>query len=341
MNANKPLSTLELARALNIDFSESALVSLNIDIIDELSQLINSRGDFTIFHRAKWDNTRTWNISDTADKQSQYFAIGNSINFRFWASSQQEIIHLKGQRQGEEFQGSTYMWRCLHLCLETKQYPVLDASFLANITDDQFDNIFSSDNGVNPLCTGKEDRLNNLRNLGSKLLSTWDGSFYNVIKSAGDSLLKFCRLSHEFIAFDDPIYKLTMVNAILHLGRGIAKFNDQPLPGIDYQLLKQLLRIGILLPNNCLSAKIINRDMINTKEAYELRRMTLKAFVIIAEKTGISGEILDNKFWWNRLKCQDDKPVCTNPQTAAECPFYNMCSQKLEFTIPLEITRYY
>jgi hypothetical protein len=335
------LSTSELARALNIDFSDSPLVSPDLEIIDSLCQHINSRGEFTLFQREKWDNPLFWNIKDSTDKQSQYFAIGNSINFRYWTFSEQRIIHLKGKKRGEDFKGSNYMWRCLRLCLQTKQYPLLNATFLANITEDQFDNIFSTDFGDNPLCVGKEIRLNNLRDLGSKLLSTWKGSFIEVIKTAGDSLVEFCRLSSKFIAFDDPLYKLTMVNAILHLGSGIAKFKDEPLPGIDYQLLKQLLRIGILLPNTDITAKLKNKKLLNSDEAYELRRMALKIFVIMSEKTGISGEILDNKFWWNRIKCQDVNPVCVDPQSAVECPFYSVCSRKLEFTIPLEITRYY
>jgi hypothetical protein len=341
MNNGKNLSTSELAQALNIDFSESTFVSLNNGIIDKLSRHINSRGDFTTYQREKWDNPLFWGINDSADKQSQYFAIGNSLNFRFWTISQHKIIHLKGQKRGSEFKGSNYMWRCLRICIETSQYPLLDATFLANFTEGQFDNIFSSDTGENPLRIGKEDRLNNLRDLGSKLLSEWHGSFYNVITTAGDSLVDFCRFSKNFIAFDDPLYKLTMVNAILHLGSGLAKFNDQPLPGIDYQLLKQLLRLGVLLPNDKLSEKIKNQVILNEHEAYELRRMALKSFAIISEKTGISGEILDNKFWWNRIKCQDEEPVCVNPLTAAECPFYGVCSRQLGFTIPLEITRYY
>lgn len=233
------------------------------------------------------------------------------------------------------------MWRCLRTCLEEELYPMLDASFLANITEEQFNKIFSTDSGENLLSTGMDDRIKNLRDLGAKLLAKWEGLFFNVIVASNNSLVNFCQLSREFIAFSDPLYKLTMVNTILHIGSGIAEFDADPLPGIDYQLMKQLLRIGILLPDQELKSKLTSQKILSQKESYGIRRVALHAFVILSENTAISGEILDNKFWWNRKKCLDINPVCVNPETASECPFFGTCNQNLEFTIPLEITRYY
>lgn len=132
-----------------------------------------------------------------------------------------------------------------------------------------------------------------------------------------------------------------MVNAILHSGSGLVQFDSELFPGIDYQLMKQLLRIGVVVPEPNLADSISRKSLLSQEQSYELRRISLHAFVIISETTGISGEILDNKFWWNRQKCLDDKPVCLNPTTAGECPFYGVCDRLLHFTIPLEVTRYY
>jgi hypothetical protein len=341
MKPTKHISIFEVAQALNIDFSPSRFASLDIQKINSLCQRIKSRNDFTEYRRETWSNPLFYNSRDTNPNRSQFFAIGNAINFRYWRLAPEGIILLRGKKGGKEFGGAEYMWRCLSICLERKQYPLLEASFLSNITEAHFNSIFSTDDGENLLEVGKEHRLNNLRDLGSKLASRWDGSFFNVVIEANNSLIDFCRLSQQFIAFDDPIYKLTMVNAIIHSGSSVAQFDGDPLPGIDYQLLKQLLRIGILHPLGNLDSKLRNQEILTSEEAYELRRSALRAFVIISEETKISGEILDNRFWMNRKKCPDINPVCLVRETASDCPFRGVCDQNISFKIPLEMTRYY
>jgi len=341
MKVTKHISTPEVAQALRIDFSSSDFANLDSKKIDSICQHIKSRIDFTEYQREVWDNPLFYNSRDTKPNRSQFFAIGNAINFRYWKLGPEGIISLKGKKGGKEFGGAEYMWRSLSVCLERKQYPLLEASFLANITEVQFNSIFSTDYGEDLFAVGKEDRLNNLRDLGSKLASKWDGSFFNVVNEANSSLIDFCHLSREFIAFDDPIYKLTMVNAIIHSGSSVAQFDADPLPGIDYQLLKQLLRIGILHPLGNIESKLRNQEILTSEEAYELRRSALHCFVIISGKTKISGEILDNKFWMNRKKCRDINPVCLVRETASDCPFWGVCDRQISFKIPLEMTRYY
>ena len=341
MKSRKHISASELSKSLKIDFSPSQIINFDIRKIDELSKQIESRTDFSEYQREKWNNPLFWNRKDSIKNRSQYFTIGNSINFRYWQKSRNGIIPLRGKKRGEEFGGALYMWRCLQICLEEELFPILDASFLANITKEQFNKIFSTDLGENLLSVAIDNRIRNLQNLGSRLLAKWEGAFFNLVVASANSPTKFCQLSREFIAFNDPLYKLTMVNTIFHVGSGIVAFDADPLPGIDYQLMKQLLRIGILLPNHELKSKLTSQKILSKKESYEIRRMALHAFVILSENTAISGEILDNKFWWNRRKCLDINPVCVNPETASECPFFGTCNQRLEFTIPLEVTRYY
>lgn len=341
MNKPRILSPEDVAQALSIDFSPSPIVAVDNERVRLVCNQIKERQDFAQYNRERWDNPLFWNVDDTAFNRSQFFAIGNAINFRYWEIQGKQIVSAKGIKKGTEFRGALYMWRCLSNCLEDRSYPILDASFLANISETEFDAIFSADTSHNPLSVGKEERLKNLRDLGSKLKAKWNNSFYNLVEASGSSLIEFSKLSGEFLAYDDPCYKLTMVNAILHSGSGLVKFDADPLPGIDYQLLKQLLRIGILVPTPALATKIKQKETLTSNEASELRRVALNAFVQIASNTGISGEILDNKWWWNRLKCLDEFPVCVDDRTATECPFYGSCKQDIGFTIPLEITRYY
>jgi hypothetical protein len=162
-----------------------------------------------------------------------------------------------------------------------------------------------------------------------------------VIEASGGSLVEFATICRRFRAFDDPLYKLTMVNAILHSGSGVATFVDEPLPGIDYHLLKQALRQGMVRPSGALAAKLRAGNLLDARQGYELRRAALLAFVSLAAQTGLSGEVIDNKYWLNRVNCRDTDPVCLEPSVASQCPFFGACVEAIDFGLPLELTRYY
>jgi hypothetical protein len=211
----------------------------------------------------------------------------------------------------------------------------LDADFLATLSDADFDRIFSDDTGRNPLAVGREERISNLRDLGQKLAARWDGSFFNLVMATNGSLVAFVQLSRNFRAFDDRVYKLTMVNAIVHSGSGVYRFRDQPLPAIDYHLLKQAVRQGIIIPVADLRRKLVKGLLLDCDESIELRRTALAAFVELADQARISGEILDNKYWLNRNVCIDPVPLCDR------CPFLGPCALIREIQLPLELTRYY
>jgi hypothetical protein len=234
-----------------------------------------------------------------------------------------------------------YMWRCLRRCLDQERHPLLDAEFLAHLTNDQFDQIFADDFGNNPLSIARSDRILNLRNLGEHLLEHWDGDFYWLLNASGGSVVTFARLSRLIRAFDDPIQKLTMVNAILHSGSRVFEFTDALLPGVDYELLRQLLRQGIVHPTEDVARKLRQVSLLSASEAYELRRVAMSALLELSERTGVSGEVLDNRYWWNRDRCTESAPVCERPDEAATCPFYGACGQRVELHRPLELTRYY
>jgi hypothetical protein len=341
MSAATRQSTAEVARELGVDCSRSELVQLDERVLGALAAHIRGRSDFSSYKRSKWDDPRFWNVEDPPERRSQYFTVGNAINFRFWKLIGGQIQVAGGEIHGERFVGSMYLWRCLRRTLEESRFPILDATFLASLTREQFDHVFSDDQGQNPLAIAADDRIENLRDLGAKLDADWQGQFFNLVRSAGGSLIRFVQMSARFRAFDDPNCKLVMVNAILHSGSGIVTFEGDPLPGIDYHLLKQLLRHGVLRPRHELARQIEKRDILDPRDGQELRRVALNAFVRLSELTGLSGEVLDNKWWWNRLKCRDRDPVCLDPTTATECPFYGACEQRVALPSPLEMTRYY
>lgn len=335
------LSTPQVARALGVDAFCGSSVAIDLEALARMVHHISGDPFFSHYNRSTWSDERFWNSEASELERSQYFAIGNAINFRFWRLEEGRVIPAVGVVKGEKLRGSMYMWRRLRLCLDDERLPILSARFLATLSDKDFDELFTDDNGSNPLGVAREDRIANLRNLGMHLQEGWDGQFYHVVQAAHRSLVEFARLSRGIRAFDDPLYKQTMVNAILHSGSGIASFDGEPLPGIDYHIIKQLLRHGVIVPSGALKAKLLDQQLLSKEESLELRGAALCALVEISAQTALSGEVLDNAWWWNRLKCRDRDPVCQDPDTAQECPFLDACSKFIEYSMPLEETRYY
>ena len=200
------LTTAELADALGIDRASSELVTIDHAQLDRMADHISSQLDVTPFSRARWDEPLFWNVEDSDEDRSQYFAIGCSINFRFWKLEGKTLKPASGSIDGESFRGAMYMWRCLRRALDSASFEILDANGLASLSEQEFDAIFADDDGVNPLAVAKEDRIANLRNLGDELLAEWDGQFFNLVRACAGSLKDFARLCGRIRAFDDPVY---------------------------------------------------------------------------------------------------------------------------------------
>jgi hypothetical protein len=334
------LDTPHLAEALGIDRSPSPLVSVMATQLQALSEQIGQSAGVAPSTRAKWDDPEFWNVDAQDGERSQFFAIGNCINFRFWSLDRGQVVPAAGEIDGTWHRGAMYMWRCLRRAVSREDLVPMDALALRGFSDADFDRIFADDRGVNPLDTGRQERILNLRNLGEVLTERWDGAFFNLIGAANGSLVRFAQLSQEIRAFDDPLFKLTMVNAIVHSGSEIVRFDDDPLPAIDYHLVRQALRQGLLSPGSDLRRKLVGRVQLTDFEGYELRRAALSAYIALSEKTGLSGDRIDNLYWQNRVNCSDS-PVCLDPATADRCPFIAACARQVEFDLPIEITRYY
>jgi hypothetical protein len=338
--ARRARTTAEVAHALEIDTSPSRFAAVDEDRVARMARHIADRASSEPFQRATWDNALFWNADADAPQRSQYFAVGNAINFRFWQLEAGHIVPAVGLIDGEPFRGAMYMWRSLRRCVDRNELPILDAQFLANLTEAEFDEIFRDDTGAQPLAVAREERLANLRDLGAKLAESWDGLFYNLVSACARSIVAFAQLSSRLRAFDDPLFKLTMVNAIVHSGSRVYAFEDEPLPAIDYHLLRHALRQGLVIPEFRLADKLRARQLLECEEASELRRVALHAFVRLAELSGQSGELIDNNYWLNRVNCTDE-PVCLDSTTAKRCPFLTVCEQATSFQLPLELTRYY
>lgn len=289
-----------------------------------------------------WKDPLYWPHQGTDPSEvSQFFAVGNAINFRYWTRGPgAELAYCEGTKGGVQSRGSSYMWRCLLVSRERDTFPILDPRRLARITISEARSIFADDYGHVKM-PDIEGRVANLRDLGAKLIKGWDGQFWKLVDASKGSLDKFTDLSAGLRAFDDPLCKLTMVNAIMHEGRGLVKFRGEFLPGIDYHLAKQLVRQGAIRPPEHVQRKLRRYDLLTKAEADGLRRTSLFTLLEIGRKAGVRGDVLDNLYWSNGRRCDDASPVCTLPKRESECPFLNACDKLTEFRIPLELTRYY
>jgi len=320
-------------RALPVTL-EAADITVSELQIRAIAELLSHRSANELYSPARWDDPLYWNVEATPADRCQYLAIGNSINFRFWEKQGGKIVPSSGVIEGQRIRGSMYLWRRLRCAVEREELS-LDANDLSSLNEDQFIRAFTDDEGHFPFEPGLSDRVENLRDLGKRLSMSWNGQFSNVVEAAHGSLDQFVRLCADFRAFDDPVQKLIMVNAIMLTGSGIVKFDKDPLPGVDYHLVKQALRQGLVIPNGSLRRKLVAEDLLDADESLMLRKSVLDALVGVAKASGVSTAILDNLYWLNRRVCADDHPLCST------CPFEEACPKRLEFGLPLEHTRYY
>jgi hypothetical protein len=257
------------------------------------------------------------------------------MNYRFWSLNDGRVVPASGYIDGKEYRGSMYLWRRLRTAVSSATFR-LDAGCLSTLTEDQFRQAFADDYGACPLEPGLEDRVANLNDLGAGLIERWDGQFVNLIDAADGSLEAFATLSAQFRAFDDPVRKLTMVNAIMLVGSGLASFSDDPLPGIDYHLMKHALRQGLVVPDEEISEKLVNGKLLDSAESLAIRQAVLAALIRVANEAQISTAVLDNLYWTNRQICCDPLPSCS-----AGCPFEEACVKRTSIGMPVEMTRYY
>ncbi|EIJ65746.1 hypothetical protein BD31_I0845 [Candidatus Nitrosopumilus salaria BD31] len=320
---------------INVEFSPKFQVNES-----KVELLSSSLLELSQTHKGyDWIDDNFWLPKTESDEfVSQFFTLGNSINFKYWSKNNSELIYSSGKKSGIDARGAMYMWRCLKTCVDSGTFDILDSKKLSEITFDEFRKIFQDDsrNDVLPLL---EERHRNWIDLATKLNDCWDGNMINLLHHCKNSLVEFTKSLKTFRAFDDPICKMIMVNAIMHQGRGLVTFDQPIIPGIDYQILKQLLRLGVITTNSEIENKLEHYHLLDNSDALDIRKAGLSALFEIMEKTKLPGDYIDNMIWGNRTKCEENNPICLTDETA--CPFHKFCDKKTRLLIPLEDTRYY
>lgn len=328
------------ATKYGINLTLGPFASVDEKTLSKLANWIGNKFSSTI-PSVDWRNSDLWPEDDNGQENvSQFFTLGNAINFRYWDLNNGVFTYCEGSKGGKQYRGALYMWRCLKEHCEKTNNSLLDANVLSEMKEAEIRQIFKDDTG-HDIMPALDERLLNWRDLGKGLQNAWKGSFFNLVRASNGSLLSFVNFCKKFRAFDDPLCKLTMVNAIMHVGRGLADFDDRPFPAIDYELLKQLMRNGIVLPSPTVAKKLESTQVLTQPEALDLRKAALYSFIRLMEETKLPGDVLDNKYWFNRTKCKTDVPVCRIGGREHECIFFGACNERVEIGLPLELTRYY
>ena len=216
-----------LNQTVEVDSSAAAAAAVSKDQVAAVAALLRRLFGGSTLQPATWDNPRFWNVDASCSDRCQFLAVGNAINFRFWTVADGQVAATAGPIEGESFRGAMYLWRRLRVGVHRGEFE-LNAKWLSRLTEESLERAFQDDEGACPLSPGIADRAENLRDLGTRLLDDWKGEFVNVVDAANGSLTRFADLSARFRAFDDPIRKLTMVNAIMLVGSGLAHFDEEP-----------------------------------------------------------------------------------------------------------------
>lgn len=313
---------------------DAAVVEVDAGAVASIARALGVLAASHTMREETWSDPTYWNASDSRRDRCQFLAVGNSINFRFWTLRDGKVIPASGSLDGEALRGSMYLWRRLRLAVQRCQLK-LTAGFLAELDEQTFRTAFEDDNGDFPFSVGLADRLANLRDLGARLRDNWHGDFERVVDECKGSLDTFATISASFRAFDDPVQKLTMLNAIMLQGSGLIAFDKSPLPAIDYHLVKQAARQGLVRLDKNLRAKLCGGQFLTRPESDALRMGVREALVEVALEAGLSTAILDNLYWMNRRVCADVAPACDS------CNLRAGCAKNVDLGLPLEETRYY
>lgn len=255
----------------------------------------------------------------------QFIGIENSINFAFRDFDTKQPFKIKDWRpefKNREWIGSSGMVGCLLRAFEAG-IPILDAKYLAKITDQQMTYIFRSLPGYSmPML---KQRTGIFREVGQVLLEKYNGSFWNIFERSGFQafgsagrlgIVDHLRLS--FPSFNDiswhnqsqtwlQFHKRSQLLVMIYHGRALdsqgklSLIQDINKLGAiaDYKVPKILEYLGILEYAPILKNKILKQKLIlpHSLMEQEIRAMTVLAMKRIMELTGYNICAIDYKFW--------------------------------------------
>src|SRR3989344_2831459 len=240
------------------------------------------------------DNLATAELGDVAkldiSQQIGLVCVFNCVNFCFWATKGQEKWATKIDNEVEVIDGATGIFRALEEALKNG-VPLLDASFLKNLSREKFNEILNGNIEI-PLL---DERIKCLNEAGKVLLKNFDGSFMKVFEATnGDAVelvnifIKFFSSFDDSTTFDDikiEFHKRAQLNADM-INYRLVKNGEKGLINLDkltafadYKVPQMLRKFGILEYAPELAIKIDSYEEIEpgSREEVEIRTATIWA----------------------------------------------------------------
>jgi len=248
-----------------------------------------------------------------------FIGIGNAINFAFtdFDTHQSFCVHWAGQ----EWRGAFAMWACLSRAHRTGT-GILRAAYLRDLTLKNAKQIFAG----TPELPMLEERVRNLREVGTILGAKYGGSFWNLVRASKNSATGptgvLERLVTDFPAFRDEgrylgnvlqFQKRAQLFAMMYEGRArssaeLPRLENPDLIGpiADYDIPRVLHSVGVLeyLPELEQKLRTWQPIQANSLEEMEIRAQTIKAQILLLARVNelrsrenIDFLALDYKLW--------------------------------------------
>jgi hypothetical protein len=259
-----------------------------------------------------------------------YVLLFNSINFCYWGEPKWTVY-----LRGKPYDGAFGLMAALTRALEGGD-SLLSGAFVAHVSPNQFRHILRGTVSI-PL---EAERLAIWHECGPVLAREFDDHWHRVVHSASGSAVQLVRLLVEhFPSFDDAagfegrriaFYKRAQLAAgMLYQafgGRGWGAFHDfdQLTVYADYKLPQVLRKLGILVYDEALSARVDSQTLIpaSSRMEVEIRAATVWAGELIRQALlpqapDLTAAHVD--FWlWETSQCKspDDRPYHRTLTTA-------------------------
>lgn len=259
---------------------------------------------------------------DSLTDSVQLIFLEDTVNFCFWM----ELGKQKWQVEWPKGTISSGGWYSLGRCFQraiANGFPILDASYLMNLTIEQAQSFFEGVKGTKiPLL---EKRLENLQEAGRVLNKKYSGEFINALRKTNFDTVKIVKLLiNDFPSFRDisvwnknKTYFLKRaqicVQDFSYLSKKYKEIgikNIHILSGFaDYKIPQMLRRYGVISYSKKLEEKVDNYVLIpmGSREEIEIRSTAVWCIELIRQrlKKYIAADI-DNALW---LISQDQSNV--------------------------------
>jgi len=315
----------KIVKSAKFVVDNSQHIKINLEEVNNFCDYFNHN------HIKHWFTKSPFNIRKLNLKDRLHFLIVfNSISFCYWGDPKWKI-----QYNNEELDGAYGMIGAIGKAIENK-FPILDAQYLSDISKSNFSKVLKGTIQI-PLF---KERLNIIREIGSVLLTKFDGDFSNlIIKANNDSQKLLNLIIKNFPSFkDESTFNGKKVyfskRAQLLVADIYQSFDDEQFGRLerieeltacaDYKLPFVLRRLGIFSYSDHL-AKMIDKKiqiMKDSREEIEIRANTIWAVELIKQKVkkkiahADSIHVNDHIWMIGQKKLKNDKPYHLTKTTA-------------------------